>query len=254
MAVRDMLRHFDVADRVFASHVMDLFDRVDLRRESVCTCFCDLHQASLVRQIGQAYDLYFVADGGWPEAERVVFQIAQSQWEIPDSPIVAILLKTYHPVTHRDILGSVLGLGIRRDNVGDILKTEEGHVIFVKPPANRVIMDELRRIGREAVSCQMIENLEGITPIREFRQIKGTVMSLRLDSLVSLCAGCSREKGRQMVEKELVTVDAALRSDPAFSFPLNCTLSIRGCGKFLVECSGDKSAKGRYFILANKYI
>ena len=254
MAVKDMLRHFDASDRVFAAHIMDLFDQVERGRGTRCTPFCDIHQHSLVCKIGQAYDLCMKADGGYTDAERVLFLIARTQWELPDSPIVPILLQTYVPVSHRDVLGSVLGLGIRREAIGDIIKTQDGQVMFVRPPADRLILEELKRIGREAVRCTVLERQDVPEPIRDYREIKGTVKSLRLDSVVSLCAGCSREKGKQLVEKELVTVDAVMRSDPAFLLPSSVILSIRGYGKFRVCCDGGISAKGRYFITANKYI
>lgn len=254
MAVKDMLRHFDPDERVFAAHIMDLFEQVDQGKGMRFTSFCDIRQAAIVKQIGQAYDLYLVADGGWPDAERVLFSIAQTEWEILSAPIIPILLRTYAPVTHRDVLGSVLGLGIKRENIGDIIKTQDGQVIFVKAPTDRVILDELKRVGRESVKCSIISALDIPEPIRDFRIIKGTVKSIRLDSVVSLCAGCSREKGKQLVEKELVTVDAVMRADPAFSLPASCILSIRGHGKFQVSCDGSVTAKGRYFITANKYI
>ena len=254
MAIKDMLRHFDASDRVFASHIMDLFDQVKQGKGSRCTPFCDIHQSSLVRKIGQAYDLCMEAIGGYSDAERMLFLIAQTQWELPDSPIVSILLRTYAPVSHRDVLGSVLGLGIKREAIGDIIKTQDGYVVFVKPPADRLILDELKRIGHEAVRCAVLDGQDIPEPIRDYRAIKGTVKSLRLDSVVSLCVGCSREKGKQLVEKELVTVDAVMRSDPAFSLPSSAILSIRGHGKFRVCCDGGVTAKGRYFIIANKYI
>jgi RNA-binding protein YlmH len=254
MAVKDMLKHFDDSDRIFAAHIMDLCDQVEQGRGNRCTSFCDIHQSSLVRQIGQAYDLCIKPDGGYADAERVLFLIAQTQWELPDSPIVPILLQTYAPVSHRDVLGSALGLGIKREAIGDIVKTKDGQVMFVKPPADRLILDELKRIGREAVRCTVLDRRDVSEPIRDYREIKGTVKSLRLDSVVSLCAGCSREKGKQLVEKELVTVDAVMRSDPAFSLPSSAILSIRGFGKFRVCCDGGVTAKGRYFITVNKYI
>ncbi len=254
MAVKDMLCHFEPSERIFASHIMDLFEQVDRGKGMRFTCFCDLRQAAIVRQIGQAYGLCLQSFGGWADAERVMFAIAQTEWEIPEEPITAVLLRTYGEVSHRDVLGSVLGLGIKRENIGDIILTQDGQIVFTKPPADQVILSDLKRVGREAVRCSVIALAEIPAPIRNFRTIKGTVKSLRLDSVVSLCINCSREKGKLLVEKELVTVDAVLRTEPAFSIPDSCTLSIRGHGKFIVVCDGTVTAKGRHVITANKFI
>ncbi len=254
MAVKDMLGHFDPTERMFAAHIIDLFDQVDRGKGIRITCFCDLRQAAIVRQIGQAYDLYLQPFGGWADAERVAFVIAQNEWQVPDEPITAVLLQTYGEVSHRDVLGSVIGLGIKRESIGDIILTQSGQIVFAKPPADRVILSDLKRVGREAVKCSVVALTDVPAPIRNFRTSKGTVKSLRLDSVVSLCVNYSREKGKLLVEKELVTVDAVVRTEPAFSIPESCTISIRGHGKFLVACDGKVTAKGRYVITINKYI
>ncbi len=254
MAVREMLRHFDPSDQYFASHIMDLFDQVNDGHGIRWTSFCDLHQAEIVRKICSAYSVYMQSFGGWSEAERILFLIAPHENYSYEIPISSILLCSYNTLSHRDILGSLLGLGIKRDQVGDIIQTRDGFVAFVKQPANQFILDELKRVGRESVTVREIELSEVGEPIRNFKTITGTVKSLRLDSIVSLCAGCSREKGKQLIEKERVTVNAVLKNSPSFSISDPCMISIRGYGKFFVDFNGTVSAKGRYFITANKYL
>lgn len=254
MAVRDMLRHFEPADQYFASHIMDLFDQVDNGHGIRWTSFCDLHQADIVRKISAAYDMYVQEFGGWIEAERILFLIAPQENCRFEIPISSILFVSYNALSHRDILGSLLGLGLKREQVGDIIQTQDGFVAFVKHPADRVVLDDLKKVGRESVTVREIDLSAVGEPIRNFKTITGTVKSLRLDSIVSLCAGCSREKGKQLIEKEKVMINAVLKNSPAFPIPASCTISIRGYGKFRIEFTGSMSAKGRYFITANKYL
>ena len=254
MAIRDMLRHFDSSDQYFASHVMDLFDQVDDGHGVRWTSFCDLHQAEIVMRISNAYHVYVQKFGGWDEAERVLYLIGPHENFSYTIPISAIRLDSYNALSHRDILGAVLGLGIKRDQVGDIVQTQDGFVIFVKHPANQLILNDLEKVGRESVVAREIELSCVGEPIRNFKTITGTVKSLRLDSVVSLCCGCSREKGKQLIEKERVTVNAAMKNSPAVLIPESCIISIRGYGKFQVDFNGTISAKGRYFITANKYL
>ena len=254
MAVRDMLRHFDQADQYFASHIMDLFDQVDDGHGVRWTSFCDLHQAEIIDKISTAYSVSVQSFGGWTDAERNLFLIAPDKNYPYNLPISAIRLTSYNPLSHRDILGSLLGLGLKREQIGDIIQTQDGFVAFVKHPANQVILDDLKRVGRESVTVQEIKLSDVGEPIRNFKTITGTVKSLRLDSIVSLCAGCSREKGKQLIEKERVMVNAVVKNSPAVAVFEPCTISIRGYGKFLVDFNGSVSAKGRYFITANKYL
>ena len=252
MSTKDMIKHFAESERIFAAHIIDLFDQVDSGKGSRITGFCDLRQAVIVRTIGQAYSLVLDSHGGYPDAERVLFLISPTEWTIPPLPISAILIEAYGEISHRDILGSVLALGIKRENIGDIIKTELGHILFAKHPIQQVILDELKRIGRQAITCREIPLSQVPQPIRDFRLIKGTVKSLRLDSVVSLCIAKSRENGKSLVESERVTVDAVLRSDPSFMLPAHAVLSIRGFGKFIVDCDGKVSAKGRHFLEIRK--
>lgn len=254
MAVRDMLRYFDPSDQYFASHIMDLFDQVDCGHGIRWTSFCDLHQAEIVEKIRAAYPVYVQPFGGWIDAERILFLIAPHENYLYEIPISSIFLTSYNALSHRDILGSLLGLGMKRDQIGDIIQTQDGFVAFVKHPANHLILDNLKRVGRESVTVCEIKLSDVGEPIRNFKTITGTVKSLRLDSIVSLCVGCSREKGKQLIEKERVMVNAALKNSPSLSVLEPCTISIRGYGKFLVDFNGTVSAKGRYFITANKYL
>ena len=254
MAVRDMLRHMDPSDQYFASHIMDLFDQVDDGHGIRWTSFCDLHQAEIVEKIGAAYSVHVQAYGGWLDAERVLFLLAPQENYSQEIPISPILLTAYNTLSHRDILGSLLGLGLKREQIGDIIQTQEGFVAFVKRPTNQLILDELKKVGRESVNVCEIQISDVGEPIRNFKTITGTVKSLRLDSIVSLCAGCSREKGKQLIEKERVMVNAVLKNTPSVSISEPCTISIRGCGKFLVDFNGTVSTKGRYFITAKKYL
>ncbi len=254
MAIRDMLRHFDSSDQYFASHIMDLFDQVDDGHGVRWTSFCDLHQAEMVMRISNAYHVHVQKFGGWDEAERVLYLIAPHENFPYKIPISAIMLDSYNGLSHRDILGAVLGLGIKRDQVGDIIQTKDGFVAFVKHPANQLILNDLKKVGRESVVAREIELSCVGEPIRNFKTITGTVKSLRLDSVVSLCTGCSREKGKQLIEKERVMVNALVKNSPSFPIPESCIISIRGYGKFHVVFNGAISAKGRYFITANKYL
>ena len=254
MAIRDMLRHFDSSDQYFASHIMDLFDQVDGGHGVRWTSFCDVHQAEIVMRISNAYNVYVHKFGGWDDAERILYRISPYENFSYNIPISAILLESYNALSHRDILGAVLGLGIKRDQVGDIIQTQDGFVIFIKQPANQLILNDLKKVGREAVVTREIDLSCIGEPIRNFKTITGTVKSLRLDSIVSLCTGCSREKGKLLIEKERVTVNSVIKSSPSFLVPDICIISIRGYGKFRIEFNGTISTKGRYFITANKYL
>lgn len=254
MSVRSMLRHFDEEDKLFAAHTMDLFDSVERGRPFRFTGFCDRHQAEVVRCIAAAYPFFLKEEGGAPDTERVVFRVSAEEDACPPFPICSILIRSYEELSHRDVLGSVMGLGLKRESVGDILRAEEGFVVLVLPPADRVLLNELDKVGHKAVKCECISLSDCRLAPREFQEKRGTVKSFRLDAVVSLCTGLSREKGKELVEKQKVFVDSRLLANPSAALPSECVLSIRGFGKFHVSCSDQLSQKGRCFVTTKKFI
>lgn len=253
MSVRDMLRVLDADDRFFAAHIMDLCESAASGKFGASTGFCDLHQAQLTKQIAAASGITAEAVGGSEEAERVLFLLYDEPWMRPDPPLCAIEITAYGAITHRDILGAVLALGIKREMVGDIWNAGSSFVLMAKSPAENIILNNLDRVGREAVKCKQLDLAQIPPPVRQFSCRSGTVKSLRLDSVVSLCAGVSREKGKELVEREKVMVDAVLRKDPSFPLAEEFTVSIRGVGKFRLK-AGGVSGKGRYILEIKKYI
>ncbi len=252
---RDSLKQFSGDEKLFAAHIFDLFRAVADGKGTRFTDFCDIRKRQIIRQIGRGFPgLRTAFFGGYDECERTLCAIYEQDIPVTDSPISAILITAYGDISHRDILGAVLALGLKRENIGDIVRTQQGHVLFAKPPADKFIINELDRAGREAVKCMRIDLAQMPQIIREYKQIRSTVSSLRLDSVVSVCIGVSREKGRQLVEQGRVSVDAVCRTSPSYMLDNHCVLSIRGFGKYIFSFDGAMTAKGRYGIIIKKII
>ena len=163
-------------------------------------------------------------------------------------------IQSHDSLSHRDILGSVLALGLKRERVGDIIKTGAGQVLFVLPPADALILDELTRVGRQSVQCFSVDAPDKLDIIREYKTIAGTVASLRLDSVVGLCCGVGRAVAADLVKSGKVFVDAVNITNPAFGLKDECRISVRGSGKYLFTFDGRMTGKGRYHVIINKFI
>ena len=96
-------------------------------------------------------------------------------------------------LTHRDYLGAVLNLGIDRSRTGDIIQEESGAVIFVHNDIADFISENLFRIRHTSVTAQ-IASLSEVTYVPRYEEIRGTVASVRLDSLLALAFYSSRTK------------------------------------------------------------
>ena len=160
-------------------------------------------------------------------------------------------------VTHRDFLGSILGLGLERDVVGDIVLSEgektEATVICDASIADYIAAN-LIKVGRDTVKVKKVQLDESFLPERKFLPIRDTVASARLDCIVAAVCSLSRERAREAVVSGLVELNFAPEERPDRTVTAPATLSVRGYGKFKINSVSDVTRKGRFRLDAEKYV
>ena len=211
----------------------------------------------------------FLAFGGYRDAERKRIFIlpdyidAENYEELlpylDNEPTVALEIvgSGYRKFSHRDVLGSLLSLGIERDVLGDIVfKDESGFssIVFCDSRIADYIRCELTRVANDAVKIIYKEVDYGFEPYRSFLHISDTVSSARIDSVVAAICSLSREKARSAVEGELVEVDFMVESRPDKQISAPCTVSVRGYGRFRINSVSEQTKKGRFRLNADKYL
>ena len=198
-----------------------------------------------------------VFSGGYPDAERTIafFLPDWMEDEAPDvsEHICAIRLTAFFGEPgHRDYMGAILGMGVGREWVGDILVQGDTAYVLCQPSVLRHLMS-LDKVGRFAVRAEAIALDELPAPKHETEQRRFTVMSARLDAV---CAGlfhlsrteCARQIGAGNVSlnyAECLKADAPVKEGDV--------LSLRGAGKGSVREIGGSSRKGRVFVTAELY-
>lgn len=163
----------------------------------------------------------------------------------------------YRRLTHRDYLGSVLGLGVDRAVVGDILVIgEDGEeaVIFCDEPLEGFFCSELTKVANEKVRCVSVELDKVAVPERRMAAISDTVASPRVDCVIGALCNFSREKARDAVVSGIVEVDFETELRPDHTVKAPCIISVRGVGRFRVIGVEDKTKKGRYRLVAEKFL
>ena len=163
----------------------------------------------------------------------------------------------YRQLTHRDFLGSLLGIGLERDVIGDILVLgDDGReaVIFCDGEISRFIESELSHVANDKVCVSRVSDGEWQVPPRRVQAISDTVASARLDAVVAALCNLSREKAQSAVRAGLVEIDfeGEERPDRAVSAP--SVISVRGFGRFRVLSVDGRTRKGRYRLDAEKYV
>ncbi len=222
------------------------------------TAFLDPLQLELAEgALQETPHLSYSVFGGYGGAERVCLKIFSGGR--PESPpkISCLVVNgafDEQTLTHRDFLGSVLGLGLRRDQVGDILPLPDGRVaIIVVETMGDFICSQLIRVGSVPVECSLVEPSELPLPAEEGKEISGTVASLRLDSVISIGFGFSRSRAALLVKGGLAKVNWRSVDSPSYQIKEGDLLSLQGRGRLELLSVEGETRKGRIRLRLKKF-
>ena len=200
----------------------------------------------------------FAFHGGFDDAQRKMLFFLPEWQEEPDidNTICHISSKIYETesVSHRDVLGSLMGMGVARETIGDILVTENTvHVLAASEVAD-FLLTSWDSAGRVHLAPQLaaLDALPHIAP--RVREIRDTVAALRLDAVIASGFSLSRARAAEIVEAGAVQLNYRTCAKGTQTVCEGDTISVRGMGKFTVAQIGGTTKKGRVFITLHRYI
>ena len=167
--------------------------------------------------------------------------------------ITPVNVKFAEKLTHRDYLGAVLNLGIERSRTGDILPGENGALMFVHDDIAEYVRNELSRIRHTSVKVSQVP-LSDVSYMPKMEEVRGTVASVRLDSLLSLAFSQSRSKLTGLISGAKVYVNGRLITSNGYQPQEGDIISVRGMGKFRYEYAGARTRKNRVSVVIAKYV
>lgn len=192
-----------------------------------------------------------------PIAECSFSELAELLGEELDEAVCAIRIKGsgYRELTHRDFLGSILGLGIERDAIGDVA-VQDAHtaVVFCPRTLGIFLKEMLEKVGSDTVKCTDYTPDEHFTDGRHYKHISDTVASERLDCVVASLCSCSRDDAQNAVRSGLVEVDFEPEERVDFMLHAPATISVRGYGRFILRAFDGETRKGRLRLRADQLI
>ncbi len=156
-------------------------------------------------------------------------------------------------LNHRDYLGSLMNLGIERDQIGDILTGDDVAYVFATFEIAQMICKELIRIRHTSVKCEVVNSSEcDIRP--KFEEISGSVASERIDAILAFVYHLSRSEAQKLIESESVFIDGRVAYSGGYDLKDGARVSVRGHGKFIYLGTTNTTRKGRLFVKVNKFI
>lgn len=249
-------------DRLLLARVLDRLEQAERRSIPAYTHFLSPGEGVLVAELlaacGHPPHRFF---GGYEGAERQVCGFAPSWMEPEDlfsggEPLAALRI-TFHESTglgHRDFLGSILGLGLTREKLGDLQVGKNTCDVLLLAETAPIVEGQLTQVGRYPVKCVPLplEELIAVTP--EVKVIRDTVATMRLDAVAASGFSLSRSKAAALVESGRVFVNHREMTKPDRTVSEGDHISCKGLGKMTVKEVSGLSKKGRIMVVLERYI
>ncbi len=242
--------------KLVISKACDLYLKAERSTKAFCTKFLSPLEASVIMGRFPKNELSLKLFGGYDEAERQICSFFTYEDDV-DFPIAALRLKIKSKtakLSHRDYLGSLLSMGIKREVIGDIVVMDEGAIVFCLEEIADYIADNLPKIGGAGVDIEKIASLGEISIERQFQKLSSTVSSLRGDAVVASALNLARSKASELIERGLVTLNYEQLKSTSAQIKNGDVLSARGYGKFKIVTDGHLTKKGRIHIDIYKYV
>lgn len=251
----------DGEQRVELARVLDQMQRADSRSIPCSTQFLSpALRASVEPLLAASGHPRHLFTGGYADAERTIcvflphWQEADDYDQSEDLAAISAAFPRQASLTHRDILGGLMGIGITREKVGDILMGEQQAQIVCLREALPIILSQFDQAGRYPLTLQEIP-LTQLTPAPQaVKEIHDTVATLRLDAVVASGFSLSRSKAAQCITTGRVSVNhvECLKSDRLVEE--GDVLTCRGLGKCVLVQVGGQSRKGRIILTLHRYL
>ncbi|NMB45879.1 MAG: photosystem II S4 domain protein [Firmicutes bacterium] len=254
------LGHLDGDEREQGSRILDLASEAYTENRPAYSDFLDPRgqeiAVGIVRGVGS---LNYQLSGGYRGAERQRLAIFPDYYPLDgvEIPLAAIDIDgtaDFSHVAHRDVLGAVLGCGIKREKTGDVLMTGRGAQVIMIPEIVPAVVHNLQAVQKVPVFVAEIdlEQLEAVP--KRVKEIRATVASLRLDAVASAGYGTSRSQMAREIRGGKVKVDWKPIDNPAHGIEVGDVVSIRGRGRLEVAEQLGLTRKGRISVLLKRYI
>lgn len=247
-------------DRVLLARVYDKILAGQRRSIPANSCFLSQREQVLVKYLlGEAEELVFF--GGYENAQRKMLYYLPEYLDegalwAEDGPMCCIRASFYEKdaPTHRDFLGALMGAGIARETVGDICVGKDNCTLFLAAEITPYVLQNFTSAGRVALRLERIALAEARIPAPETKEIRDTMASLRLDSLVSSGFRVSRGIAAQAIQAGKAAIDGLPCEKPDKAVEEGAVVSVRGMGKIRLKAVHGETKKGRIAVTIEKYV
>ncbi|MBE6785041.1 MAG: hypothetical protein E7538_02240 [Ruminococcaceae bacterium] len=252
------------------SHILDLKEKSATESIITSSSFLSVDELSDVIKEEKVNNRYVDAFyyGGYEDAERKTAVFVPTFYGVNEdkiesflnenecNPVSLLLVKKdkFTSLTHRDYLGALMGLGLKREVIGDIVASDDGCSIFCLKSVAAFIAENLRRAGRGSLTVTVADKSKMSISTAATETVFVSVASMRLDCLVAAVFRLSRPAAAEAIKQGLVYVNSAQLLKCDHNLKKGDKLVLRGKGKALIGETQGHSKKGRIHLNIKRYL
>lgn len=247
-------QHFRPEEKEFIDQIMSWKNYVEMNYAPKLTDFLDPREQFIVQSIiGQNGEVNYQLFGGANSAERKRALIYPDYFQPEDEDFEIQLFEIKYPVkfvnlSHPQVLGSLMGIGLKREKFGDILIDGERIQFFVAKEIADYIRMNFHQVGKATIRLEDLPLSEAIKVNEQTEEKEFTVSSLRLDAVLSTASRLSREKTQKLIENGLVKVNFKIVESPSYLLDEGDLISAKRIGRMKLTSIGEQTRKNKWRI------
>ncbi len=251
-------QHFLKDEHAFIDKILELSDRVNLTGHSKLLDFMSPREQEIIQSLVGEKRARF--SGGTSDAERkrcLLVAMGLENDTLADFAIKILRMKyaaKFSSITHQQVLGTLMSLGVDRSKFGDIY-LQEGFVdIIVCKDFADYIVNHVDRIGKSAVQMKEISMSELAPVTDQWNEKRVTVSSMRLDVILSEVLNLSRQKSQTVIEQGKVRVNWQSIENKSAELTQGDLISVRGFGRLKILSVEGQTKKAKWRVLVGESI
>ncbi len=235
-------------------YLKDIQDKLDNPFINYSSNFLDEKEQALLLPILKKSKRKYRFEGGYPEALRKILIIESENNNYPITPpISSLLFKKPTELTHRNVLGTLMSLGVNRDTIGDISIWDDMVQVIILDRLSEYFKMNFNYINNFPIEPELLSYNEIIPYSFEFELETTTASSNRLDAIIASIFKTSRKKAIEFVRQGLVLYNHLPLKKFTNPASIGDTLSMKGRGKVKITSFGSNTKKGRIRINFKRY-
>ncbi|OKL37201.1 RNA-binding protein [Domibacillus mangrovi] len=245
-------QHFRPEEKEFIDKAIEWKQQVTEMYAPKLTGFLDPRERQMIRSVvGSDEEVRVSFFGGMESSERKRALIHPDYYEPDVTDYDVVLYEIDYPekfstISHPQILGSLMGLGLKREKFGDIMTDGSRFQLFVVKETASYMDTHFEHVGKVPVKLKEKLFQEAIQSIERWYEQSVTVTSIRLDTVIASLPAMSRQKAQQLIKSGAVKVNWKAVDNPSFECAEQDVLSVRGSGRMKILSIDGQTKKEKW--------